>query len=49
MNDLLNSPIIKEGTVKVEIQQKSIIILAVAVLMTAVIIMMLHTLLHRAA
>lgn len=47
MNELLNSPIVKDGTVKVEIEQKSVITLAVAVLLVAVIIMLFNTLLHR--
>ncbi len=47
MNELLNSPIIKEGTVKVEIEKESMITLAVAVLLVAVIIMLFNLLLHR--
>jgi hypothetical protein len=47
MNELINSPIIKEGTIKVEIEQKSVITLAVAVLLVAVIIMLFNLLLHR--
>jgi hypothetical protein len=47
MNELLNSPLIKEGTLKVEVEQKSIIMLAVAVLMTSVIIILFGFLLKN--
>lgn len=47
MNELLNSPIVKDGTLKVEIEQKSIIMLAGAVLMTAVIIMLFGFILRK--
>ncbi|MDR1155798.1 MAG: hypothetical protein LBL04_13920 [Bacteroidales bacterium] len=47
MNELLNSPIIKEGTLKVEVEQKSIIMLAVAVLMTSVIMILFGFLLKN--
>jgi hypothetical protein len=49
MNDLLNSPIIREGTVKIEIRQQSIIMLAAAILITAMMIIMLNFLLRKKA